>query len=241
MKKTLVILFSVILTGIGFYGCKKGANDPMISLHSRDKRVMATWTVSKADMSSVTTKKGNTINASTYQNQTTTITTSFDGSTMSSTTKNDYSGIPAPNPTSDSKKQVYSTTITLTIGKHGDAKATETDSWRSQTLSSTPSNLCGGFGTPGMTCDGTYTNTTTATTSNTYEGTWRWGSDNKKEELILELGSSVMTGTYMIDELKNKEMILKQNSTDGYTNSGASNDSQNVTKTATITLTGTGK
>lgn len=48
MKKTLVILFSVLLTGTGFYGCKKGEGDPMLSLRSRKARVVGDWKVTAA-------------------------------------------------------------------------------------------------------------------------------------------------------------------------------------------------
>ncbi|MBI4931037.1 MAG: hypothetical protein HY841_09765 [Bacteroidetes bacterium] len=46
MKKTILILSALILTGTGFYGCKKGANDPTISLHSRKGRLVNDWTLS---------------------------------------------------------------------------------------------------------------------------------------------------------------------------------------------------
>lgn len=43
MKNTIIILFSILLTGIGFYGCKKGPNDPFLSIHSRKARVAGEW------------------------------------------------------------------------------------------------------------------------------------------------------------------------------------------------------
>ena len=43
MKKTLTILSAVILAGVGFDGCKKGPNDPFISIHSRKARVVGEW------------------------------------------------------------------------------------------------------------------------------------------------------------------------------------------------------
>jgi len=46
MKKTLIILSCLILTGTGFYGCKKGEGDPTISLHSRKGRLVNDWTLS---------------------------------------------------------------------------------------------------------------------------------------------------------------------------------------------------
>ena len=47
MKKTIVILSTILLSGIGFTGCqKKGANDPSISLHGRKARLTGEWTLS---------------------------------------------------------------------------------------------------------------------------------------------------------------------------------------------------
>ncbi len=43
MKKTIVFLFCIILTGIGFDACKKGPNDPTLSIHSRKARVAGDW------------------------------------------------------------------------------------------------------------------------------------------------------------------------------------------------------
>ena len=238
MKKTLVILFSVFLTGIGFYGCKKGEGDPMISFKSRDKRMMGEWTVSKIDESRVTVYKDNTVNATFYQHQTTSETKSFDGSTWSETVKKDYTGNPAPTTTSETETNVYTTTITLTLDKHGVAKSTETNSYRSTTLATSPVDTWAGC-TPGQNCDGTYTYAGTAlTNTNTYEGKWSWLGDNKNKEQILIDMAGTMGGIYMIEQLKNKEIILKKNLVDGYAYSGADNESENITETGTYTLTG---
>ena len=43
MKKTIIILFCIVLAGIGFDGCKKGPNDPFFSIHSRKARVVGEW------------------------------------------------------------------------------------------------------------------------------------------------------------------------------------------------------
>lgn len=241
MKKTIVILFSVLLTGIGFYGCKKGENDPFISFKSRDKRIMGEWDLTKMELSSVTIDKDNTIGASSYNHQTTSVTTSFDGSVFSKSTKTDYTDYPyIPNSTtSQTITDRYSKTITLTLDKHGVAKSTEMSTYISSTRATTPSDVCMTGDIPGLTCDGTYTNTGTAlSTSGTYDGKWSWMGDNKnKEQVYIEL-SGTMGGTYMIDQLKSKEIILKESSVNGWANSGASNDSYNYTSTGDYTLTG---
>ena len=242
MKKAIIILSSIFLVGIGFYGCKKGAKDPFLSFRSRDKRLMGEWTVSTIDLSVVTNTKGNTVNQTFYSNTVETETTSFNGSTWSYSDKTDYSGNPTPATTSETQTDNYSKIIKLTIDKHGVAKSTETSTYTSTTLSTTPANTCGFGGIPGVTCDGTYTETTTTTTTKTYEGTWIWANDKKdKESIYINLPGGIMNGFYMIEELKNKEIILKQNSTDGSANSGASNSSLTITETGTYTLTGDGK
>ncbi len=49
MKKIIFILASIVITGTGFYGCKKGENDPTISLKSRDGRITAKWKLTKIE------------------------------------------------------------------------------------------------------------------------------------------------------------------------------------------------
>ncbi len=171
MKKALIILSCLFLTRIGFYGCKKGENDPFISFKSRDKRMMGKWTVSNIEWSKITNTRGNTINQTTYSHTLKTETSSFDGSTLRETEKNDYSGNPSPPPTSDTETDVYSTTITLTLDKHGVAKATETSSYISTTLATSPTVSFTGC-IPGVNCDGTYTYSgTILSTTNTYDVT----------------------------------------------------------------------
>ena len=47
MKKTILILSSIIITGVAFEGCqKKGEGDPAISLHGRKARLSGEWTLS---------------------------------------------------------------------------------------------------------------------------------------------------------------------------------------------------
>ena len=62
--------------------------------------------------------------------------------------------------------------------------------------------------------------------------------DNKNKEQILIDMAGTMGGIYMIEQLKNKEVILKKNLVDGYAYSGADNESENITETGTYTLTG---
>ncbi len=245
MKKTLVLVFSALLTGIGFYGCKKGEGDPMISFKSRDKRLMGEWTVSKIDESRVTVDKESTLTDNptypAYNHQTTTVTTSFDGSTLSESTKTDdtyYPTIPGIQ-TSQTITDMYSKTITLTLDKHGVAKSTEMETLISTTVTTVPSNGCVVGDIAGLDCDGKYTYPAPLlATSSTSEGKWSWLGDNKNKEQVLIDLNGTMGGIYMIEQLKNKEIILKENYVWGDTHSGAGNASYNVTQTGDYTLTG---
>lgn len=59
MKKTILILSSIIITGIAFEGCqKRGANDPSISLHGRKARLCGDWVISSG--TSTSTSGGST-------------------------------------------------------------------------------------------------------------------------------------------------------------------------------------
>ena len=108
MKKTILILSSMLLIGVSFEGCKKGENDPFISLHSRDARLTAKWKLTKIEYTDV---NGSTASIAT----TTTIT--FDGSSYSAT----VSTPPAPSATS-----VGTGTYEMTIDKHGKVSYSET-------------------------------------------------------------------------------------------------------------------
>ena len=52
MKKiSTIALMMVFALSLAFVGCKKGENDPLISLKSRDGRITGTWVLSKVDKS----------------------------------------------------------------------------------------------------------------------------------------------------------------------------------------------
>lgn len=206
--------------------------------------MMGEWTVSKMESSDVTINKQNTIGMSFYTHTTTSATNSFDGSNLTSTVKKDYTNYPT-NPSATTSKTTtdrYSKTISLTLDKHGVAKSTETQTQISVTVLTTPAWGCATFppNTPGKDCDGTYTYSGTGSvTSSTYEGKWSWRADNKnKEQVFIDLNGTI-DGIYMIDQLKNKEIILKQNYISGDTNNSTSdNSSNNITYTNDVTLTG---
>ncbi|HBX50715.1 MAG: hypothetical protein A2275_11210 [Bacteroidetes bacterium RIFOXYA12_FULL_35_11] len=239
--------------------CKKGENDPFLSFRSRDKRLVGNWTISKVDNTSITDIKGNSVNypslaAATYNNDytnsLTTITTTFDGSTLNysnvvSTTNFHYSTVyPATTPSSvvtttgSTTTNVYTYSIGITIEEQGIAKVTEVSTAKTQTLSHTPAQTCPvGYGTPGLTCDGTYTVTTPTTTTTNFEGTWHWGTEKKNKDMLVLEGVGSYSGTYYIQQLKMKEIVLIQKSVSNNTDSGASNSSNAISDNNTVTLT----
>lgn len=80
MKKTILFVFTVIAVMLTFNGCKKGENDPFLSLKSRNARITATWKLSKQEYKKIVTHKtgGTTVIKTTTRN--------FDGSLMTVTT-----------------------------------------------------------------------------------------------------------------------------------------------------------
>lgn len=51
-SKFLIAILAVLTVSAGFYGCKKGDEDPGISLHGRKGRVVGEWTVSEMESKS---------------------------------------------------------------------------------------------------------------------------------------------------------------------------------------------
>ncbi|NQY66439.1 MAG: hypothetical protein HRT72_01765 [Flavobacteriales bacterium] len=54
MKRTLSAIAIFLFIGSSFYGCKKGENDPFISLLSRDARITGTWILTKDETELIT-------------------------------------------------------------------------------------------------------------------------------------------------------------------------------------------
>lgn len=69
----MAALFTIAILTTTMNGCKKGENDPLISLKSRDSRITGIWVLSKVDMKSANSNNysGDIVNSS--------ITDAFDG------------------------------------------------------------------------------------------------------------------------------------------------------------------
>jgi hypothetical protein len=79
MRKTLSYLVVIMMISITFIGCKKGENDPFLSLLSRTARITGVWNLTSADYDHVYTDNGG---SETYGY-------SFDGSQMTRTLDGD--------------------------------------------------------------------------------------------------------------------------------------------------------
>lgn len=184
MKKVLFNVFLVGITAlsIGFSGCKKGKDDPAISLKSRDKRIEESWKLTKWTK---TTTNSSTDSTGNYQ---TTTTYNLDGSsdlTVTTTTTGGSNGSgTSSNSTSNSTTSISTYSETLDIQKGGTYTMTTTNSSGSTT----------------------HIMDTTNTDTETNKGFWRWGSDNKnKDQLVLD--NDIV---YQITKLSSKEMVLKR-------------------------------
>lgn len=89
-KLTMIAAASMII----FTGCKKGENDPFLSLKSRDARITAEWALVSADYTEVeTSSMGTTSTNYTYDGDKMTekVTMTYSGSTLTDTDSYDHS------------------------------------------------------------------------------------------------------------------------------------------------------
>jgi hypothetical protein len=170
MKKVTFALLLVLVAVMVLPSCKKGADDPFISLRSRDGRITAKWKLTKIEGTQIS-NFGTTV----------TTTATYDGTTMTTTS--------SPGGTSTSTG-----TYEMTIDKQGNV------SWAETYASGGSSDVQSG------------------------EDHWQWLSSNKNKD-YLEIGGGnhfFQGGTFYVDELKGKELILQyttQNVDNGETSS----------------------
>jgi hypothetical protein len=192
MKKSLSIFVIALVAIVTFDSCKKGTNDPFLSLRSRKARVAGEW---KLTSYSATKTSGSTV---TKEN--------FDGSTLTVTT-------------GSSQPTVATLTSEYTFEKDGKVTKSEvkstTQTWGSTTMTIVQTSsatgtwaFAGGVGDvkkkSQLIIHWTSMTTTTVTTPP--------GSST--------VNSNVSSGTgvdeiYDIDELRNKKMVLKEIHSDG--------------------------
>lgn len=177
MKKT-ILMFAAAIVLLATPSCKKGENDPFLSLKTRDARITGVW-----ELSSMSSTSTNT-NISSGTTTISTSTTNYDGTLLTTT--------------SGGNTWSVSYSQEMTINKDGTYSMKEVD-------------------------DGDTQEST---------GYWWWLTDKKKKTRI---ALDDDWNSFAIDQLKNKEMILKVNTMDKYTDNNGDIDEDVYEYTATYT------
>jgi hypothetical protein len=106
MKKALKITAIILIAIVSLQGCKKGENDPFLSLKSRDARITGTWEL----QSSETTDKAQvTSNNTGYIDI---VTETYDGTTLTQNDNGNFSSISYTNEITIQKDGTYTTLTT---------------------------------------------------------------------------------------------------------------------------------
>jgi hypothetical protein len=217
--KKLIIAFSVAaIVAPTLESCKKGENDPAISLRSRKARVAGEWTVSKMDYKA--SSKGTSVETYTPISGPATVTNtsytqeetiSFDGTNFKHTEKytDTYNNVT----TTDDTTYTGTGEIKFTFEKDGTFTRTET---RKYTRTNVTAPITGATQTV------TWTQEITETTTGTWNFTAGIGKDNKnKDGLVI---------TYVSSE----EKVTTTNKVD-YTVSNTTTTTTTVTNSTTKT------
>ena len=227
MKKFALILATVSLVGSGMMSCKKGENDPFLSLRSRKGRVAGEWTMANLVNTSTTTSNNGDVSKETTTLSGTTLTLLLEETASGSTSSNTINGTV--------------NTATINFDKDG--------TWEQvMDLTTVTTSDIGG----GVTVE--QTQNTKTVTSGTWNFLSKVDEYKNKERMILntlvsvettntttvttasgasttEISSEVISNTYAdgesaevwaIDQLKNKEMIIFATFDNTYTNTDGS-------------------
>ncbi|MFH2096623.1 MAG: hypothetical protein ABIJ16_13015 [Bacteroidota bacterium] len=241
MKRLLTVLVAMaIVLPLVVTSCKKGEEDPFLSLKSRDKRLVGEWVLKSIEASSTDNYNNNysgTTSTQYQENETRTVT--YDGSKETTVVTTSYKSVGSQTFTCSTTHTYYDVyTMNVTIDKGGMYTMVYTypnnTNAGSFVITSSPSNSGGAFGVNNPydynTNDGTYNQTINNDYSSSQTGDetghWYWMDTNKNKSAIYIDGM----GMYEILELKSKEMKLKymdssnSTDTDTYTGTGAYTD-----------------
>jgi len=178
MKKTILNLGLLLLMGVmTLQSCKKGENDPFLSLKSRDSRITGTWVLKSKDFSQTQSATSNGVTITDVTTQ------SYDGSLLTDV--------------QNGNTNTVSFSSEMTINKDGTYTIISTD-------------------------DGDKSES---------DGYWWWLNDKKNKTRIAFDDDAV---SYVIDQLKNKSLILKYDYHSKDTNSNG--DVSEVTTSSTMTF-----
>ncbi len=237
MKKITQSVLAILVVASSITACKKGEDDPFLSLRSRDARLIGEWKLTA--VAGKTTATG----SETVTNSAGTLTTTenlsvdenYNGTVLE--TKVTYSIAESPGSTeSESTSSKTNLTLELTINDDGTAVVTTTSTPVSVTTVRVPANPRPSFITSGSAgfnsalgyswtnsnFDETY-NYSSTSSKDTYTGYWNWENTNKNKTRVVIDG----LGTFNVRQLKNKELILEviEQSTSSFSTSGQNDNS----------------
>lgn len=121
MKNTILILAIIMVAGVTLNSCKKGDNDPFLSLASRDARITEVWKLTDYEK---TTTNLTTFGEVSYENTTT---YTYDGSIITKV---------KINPQGNATTETYSFSYNVDIQKNGTYTSTTIDKGESNKITS---------------------------------------------------------------------------------------------------------
>lgn len=221
-----------IITSLTYTGCRKGEEDPFLSLRSRDKRLVGTWTLkSSSDVTTTnttTTDYNNKNNVKTTVAEANTQSLTFDGTvftTDNNTTTTTTSVTTEPVQSSTTFKWSYNTTTDVvidnshTINKKNysvELEINEDHTYRATITETFTYDYFAGYQTVGgITTNITPDDTTyspTESRTRVEEGDWYW--EDAKDQKIMVVAGNIMKGK--LKRLSNKEIILENITEDSY-------------------------
>ncbi len=204
MKALTIIALAAVTLSAGLTSCKKGENDPFLSLSSRKARLAGEWTVSASSSTS----------SNTFGGTTTTSTSTYNGTTENST----YSsgGVSIPSTTN------Y--TIEMIINKDGSFSRTTINSTDQEKYEET-----GSWTFAGKNKADEYKNKELVvfyTKKTVYTDLANTANTSSQETTSVNDGE-----TLIIDQLKGKEIIFKSKSNSSSTSGNVSTNESSMTLT----------
>ncbi|MFN3916595.1 MAG: hypothetical protein ACK4K0_02530 [Flavobacteriales bacterium] len=199
MKKILLFSLAIVAAATTFTGCKKGENDPFLSLKSRRGRLAGEWKLTSAD---VTSKTINSFGGSTV---TTTTVTKYDGTTETRTTTTAMSG------SSSTTTNTYRYTTEFSFNKDGSYKMVNVDNDNNGTYTEE-----GSWAFVGKSKNAELKNKEAIVLSETSTNYSQGGNTSTSNTTGFEAGQ-----TLILDQLKNKEVVIKMNYTFSETGSSS--------------------
>jgi hypothetical protein len=229
MKNLFKTLIAVAIVSVTVQSCKKGEDDPALSLRSRDARLIGEWKLTKYD------SKRDVRDADTYtaigtnsRTQTLSITEAFDG-TVQTTTVAYQDAVSGGATESENTTYRENFTLEMDILKDGTCKITTTKNPVSVTTVRVPAQprpslalaspgvgAGAGYNWTNSDYDETY-NYASSTNKDETTGYWHWLSSNKNKTTVLIDG----LGMFNVRQLKNKEIVLELISDDTNSATGA--------------------